>query len=139
MSTGTLYDKVFDQHVVRDLGDQQYQILVGLHLFHEATTAPAFAMLRERGLNVAFPERNVGTVDHIIPTDEVVRPFTDNLAEEMMRAIERNTKDFGLRLLHPDTGLNGIVPTPKAIAPKAPCVAVCESPQAMARPRCATS
>ena len=109
MSTGTLYDKVFDQHVVRDLGDRQYQILVGLHLFHEATTAPAFAMLRERGLNVAFPERNVGTVDHIIPTDEVVRPFTDNLAEEMMRAIERNTKDFGLRLLHPDTGLNGIV------------------------------
>ncbi|HEV2634479.1 MAG TPA: 3-isopropylmalate dehydratase large subunit [Actinocrinis sp.] len=106
---GTLYEKVFDQHVVQKLGEDQYQLFVGLHLLHEATTPQAFAMLRERGLGIAYPERNVATVDHVIPTGDTSRPFADPKAEAMMAALETNTRDFGLRFLSPEQGENGIV------------------------------
>jgi 3-isopropylmalate/(R)-2-methylmalate dehydratase large subunit len=104
-----LYDKVFDLHVVRELGEDQYQLFVGLHLFHEATSPQAFSMLRERGLKVAYPERNVATVDHVIPTDNTQRPFADPQAEAMLSALETNTSSFGLRFLSPENGENGIV------------------------------
>jgi 3-isopropylmalate/(R)-2-methylmalate dehydratase large subunit len=105
----TLYDKVFDLHVVRELGDGQYQLFVGLHLIHEATSPQAFAMLRDRGLEVAIPERNVATADHVIPTDDIRRPFTDSLGEAMISELERNTGSFGLRYLSPESGAYGIV------------------------------
>ncbi|RAG81912.1 3-isopropylmalate dehydratase large subunit [Streptacidiphilus pinicola] len=105
----TLYRKVFDQHVVRELGEDQYQLFIGLHLIHEATSAQAFAMLRERGLQVAYPERNVATVDHIIPTDDVARPFADAQSEAMLAALENNTASFGLRFLSAERRENGIV------------------------------
>lgn len=105
----TLYDKVFDLHAVRELGDGQYQLFVGLHLVHEATSPQAFSMLRERGLKVAYPERNIATADHVIPTDTVLRPYTDELGEAMLSELERNTGAFGLRFLSPDRGEHGIV------------------------------
>lgn len=111
MSTvsGTLYEKIFDLHIVREIGEDQYQLFVGLHLFHEATSPQAFAMLRERGLSVAFPERNVATADHVIPTQNVSRPFADPKAEAMISALETNTSGFGLRYLSPANDENGIV------------------------------
>ncbi|MEV5705079.1 3-isopropylmalate dehydratase large subunit [Actinoallomurus sp. NPDC052274] len=107
--TATLYDKVFDLHVVRDLGDGRYQLFVGLHLIHEATSPQAFAMLRERSMGVAFPELTVATADHVIPTDDISRPFADPLGEAMLTRLERNTEDFGLRFLSPARGEHGIV------------------------------
>ena len=62
----TLYDKVWDSHTVDILPTGQTQLFVGLHLIHEITTAPAFDMLREKGMDVAFPERTFATVDHIV-------------------------------------------------------------------------
>jgi 3-isopropylmalate/(R)-2-methylmalate dehydratase large subunit len=105
----TLYDKVFDTHVVNELGDEQYQLFVGLHLIHEATSPQGFAMLRERGLGIAYPERNVATADHVIPTDDTRRPFTDALGESMISELERNTQSFGVRYLSPESGEYGIV------------------------------
>ncbi|MGW7411300.1 3-isopropylmalate dehydratase large subunit [Streptomyces sp. NPDC054863] len=107
--SATLYDKVFDLHTVHDYGDGRAQLFIGLHLVHEATSPQAFAMLRERGLPVAMPERNVATADHVIPTDTVTRPFLDQLGEDMLSALENNTQDFGLRFLAPDGGEYGIV------------------------------
>ncbi|MFD9818101.1 3-isopropylmalate dehydratase large subunit [Streptomyces violascens] len=107
--SATLYSKVFAQHVVRELGEDQYQLFIGLHLIHEATSAQAFAMLRERGLKVAYPERNVATVDHIIPTDDTSRPFADPQSEALMSALEKNTESFGLRFLSPEQRENGVV------------------------------
>ena len=104
-----LFDKVWDAHAVRELPGGQTQLLIGLHLLHEVTSPQAFAMLRERGLGVAYPDRTLATVDHIIPTDGQLRPLRDTLAEEMMDAIERNCRDFGVRLLTPETGDQGIV------------------------------
>ena len=105
----TLYDKVFDAHAVQELGDGQYQLFVGLHLIHEATSPQAFAMLRERGLEIAHPERTVATADHVIPTDSIQRPFEDELGEVMLAELERNTESFGVRFLSPQNGEYGIV------------------------------
>jgi len=104
-----LFNKVWDLHTVRELPSGQTQLLIGLHLVHEVTSPQAFAMLRERGLKVAYPERTVATVDHIVPTDDQARPFADSLAEEMMSAIERNCREFGVKLLDIGSGRQGIV------------------------------
>ena len=105
----TLLQKVWDAHTVRQLPSGQTQLFVGLHLIHEVTSPQAFQMLRDRGLSVRFPERTFATVDHIVPTDRLERPYLDGLAEEMIVAIERNTQEFGVPLLNTDDGRHGIV------------------------------
>jgi 3-isopropylmalate/(R)-2-methylmalate dehydratase large subunit len=109
MSRGTLFDKVWQLHEVGRLEGGQSQLLIGLHLIHEVTSPQAFAMLRERGLQVAFPELTLATVDHILPTADQTRPFADPLAEEMIQALEANTKASGIRLYHVGSGKQGVV------------------------------
>ena len=109
MATDTLYNKIWDSHVVARLPTGQYQLFIGLHLTHEVTTPQAYDMLAERGLRVAYPDRTVATVDHIIPTDDLARPYPDEQAEQMMQALERNTRDFGVRFLDFASGRQGIV------------------------------
>jgi len=103
MSKGTLFDNVWDLHTVGTLPSGQTQLFIGL------TSPQAFAMLRERGLKVMFPERTVATVDHIVPTENQARPFVDPLAEEMMMELERNAKDNGIRFYNIGSGNQGIV------------------------------
>jgi 3-isopropylmalate/(R)-2-methylmalate dehydratase large subunit len=105
----SLLDKVWDLHTVRELPGGQTQLFIGLHLIHEVTSPQAFQMIRERGLGVAYPQRTFATVDHIVPTDNQARPFADALAEEMMAALEKNCRDFGVRLFGMDSGDQGIV------------------------------
>ena len=105
----TLLHKVWDQHTVRELPSGQTQLFIGLHLVHEVTSPQAFQMLRERGLTVRFPERTFATVDHIVPTDITARPFIDDLAEEMMDAIERNAAEFAIPLFNIDDNRQGVV------------------------------
>ncbi len=109
MAKNTLYDKIWDAHVVARLPTGQYQLFIGLHLVHEVTTPQACDMLRERGLRLLYPERTVATMDHIIPTDTRARPYADPQAEEMMAALERNTAEFGIPFLDYDSGRQGIV------------------------------
>src|SRR5882762_252170 len=98
----TLFHKVWNAHAVRTLPSGQTQLFVGLHLIHEVTTPQAFDMLRQHGWGVACPERTFGTVDHIVPTDSRRRPFVDLMAEEMTSALERNCREFGIRLFGPE-------------------------------------
>jgi 3-isopropylmalate/(R)-2-methylmalate dehydratase large subunit len=109
MSKGTLFDKVWDLHTVGVLPSGQTQLFIGLHLIHEVTSPQAFAMLRERDLRVLYPNRTVATVDHIVPTQEQARPFVDDLAEEMMRAIETNTQENHIKFYNIGSGNQGIV------------------------------
>ena len=104
-----LFNKVWDLHTVRSLAGGQTQLFIGLHLIHEVTSPQAFSILRDRGLTVQYPERTLATVDHIIPTDVQLRPFADGLAEEMMSAIEKNCRDFGIRLFNLDDNRQGVV------------------------------
>ena len=105
----TLYEKVFDKHVVRMLPSGQAQLLMGLHLLHEVTSPQAFAMIRERKLRVMFPERTFATVDHIVPTHSKLRPFQDAMAEQMMQSLEKSVKEFGIRFFSPEANENGVV------------------------------
>lgn len=109
MSQRTLFDKVWDAHTVGVLPSGQTQLFIGLHLIHEVTSPQAFAMLRERGLKVLFPDRTVATVDHIIPTDTRERPLLDSLAEEMMQALEKNCQENGITFYNVGSGRQGIV------------------------------
>ncbi|NCQ31372.1 MAG: 3-isopropylmalate dehydratase large subunit [Armatimonadetes bacterium] len=105
----SLYEKVFERHAVQQLPSGQYQLLMGLHLIHEVTSPQAFAMLRERGLGVQYPQRTFATVDHIIPTHDQRRPLADELAEEMLDHLEHNCAEHGITFFCPDSGEQGIV------------------------------
>ena len=105
----TLYRKVFDLHTVRKLPTGQTQLFIGLHLVHEVTSPQAFDMVRARGGRVPFPGRTVATVDHIVPTDGSPRPFRDAMAEEMLTALERNCREFGIRFFELGSEGQGIV------------------------------
>ena len=109
MSERTLYDKVWDKHTVSKLESGQDQVFIGLHLIHEVTTPQAFAMLEELDASVAFPDRTVATVDHIIPTLSLLRPLEDQQAELMMASLEQNVEKFGIRFLNKNSQMQGIV------------------------------
>src|SRR6478672_4772045 len=97
----TLFHNVWNAHAVRSLPSGQTQLFVGLHLVHEVTSPQAFDMIRQQGWKVAFPERTFATVDHIVPTSVQRRPFIDLTAEEMTTVLERNCREYGIRLYAP--------------------------------------
>ncbi|MBS14182.1 MAG: 3-isopropylmalate dehydratase large subunit [Gemmatimonadetes bacterium] len=105
----SLFQKVWDAHSVRRLPSGQTQLFIGLHLIHEVTSPQAFQMMRELDLKVAYPDRTFATVDHIVPTDVRTRPFADEMAEQMMEAIEENTKEFDIPLFDINNQSQGIV------------------------------
>ncbi len=105
----TLLDKVWDAHSVRQLPSGQTQLFIGLHLVHEVTSPQAFAMLRELGIPVKFPDRTLATIDHIVPTDSQERPFRDHLAEEMTRSLTDSCREFDITFYDLYSGQQGIV------------------------------
>jgi 3-isopropylmalate/(R)-2-methylmalate dehydratase large subunit len=109
MAGRTLYDKIWQSHAVGTLPTGQTQLFIGLHLIHEITTAPAFDMLRETGMDVAFRDRTFATVDHIVPTDVRQRPFLDHEAEELIQVLEKNVEQFGVEFFGLNSQNQGIV------------------------------
>ena len=105
----TLLDKVWDLHAVRELPTGQTQLFIGLHLVHEVTSPQGFQMLRDADLEVLYPERTFATADHIIPTDTRERPLLDAQAEEMLSALEENTRASRISLFNMGSGDQGIV------------------------------
>ncbi len=104
-----LYQKVWSDHLVGTLENGQFQVFVALHLIHEVTSPQAFGMLKDKGLTVAYPKRTFATVDHIIPTDDQSRPFSDPMAERMMEVLSEATESHGIEFFQPNTGSQGIV------------------------------
>jgi 3-isopropylmalate/(R)-2-methylmalate dehydratase large subunit len=107
--SGSLLDKVWDLHTVRELDSGQTQLFIGLHLIHEVTSPQGFQMLEEAGEQVLFPERTFATVDHIVPTDTRQRPLKDPLAEEMLEALDHNTRAHGIEFFPIGSGHQGIL------------------------------
>ena len=105
----SLFQKIWDTHSVRTLPSGQTQLFIGLHLVHEVTSPQAFQMMRDLDLQVAYPDLTFATVDHIVPTDVRTRPFADEMAEQMMEAIEENTKEFEIPLFDMNNQNQGIV------------------------------
>ena len=109
MTKLNLFQKVWSAHTVGHLTNGQTQLFVGRHLIHEVTSPQAFGMLREKNLPVRYPERTFATVDHIVPTNEVAEPYSDPLADAMIRELRKNCEDFGVTFFDIDTGKQGIV------------------------------
>ena len=105
----TLFEKVWERHIVRELSNGEYQLFIGTHLVHEATSPQAFGMLHEMGLGVPFPHRTFATVDHIVPTDDIKEPFLDTVADEMLRYLRRNCEEYGITFFDLHSGRQGIV------------------------------
>ncbi len=109
MAANTLYNKIWDRHTVCQLRTGQYQLFIGLHLIHEVTSPQACDMLRERGVKVAYPDRTIATIDHIIPTANQARPYKDSEAEAMAQALQDNTAEFNIRYFGVGAPEQGIV------------------------------
>jgi len=105
----SLFEKVWDAHAVRDLANGQTQLLIGTHLIHEVTSPQAFGMLRDKGLSVKYPHRTFATVDHIVPTNETIEPYSDSLAQGMIEELRKNCKENGIEFFDTNTGHQGIV------------------------------
>ena len=109
MKPKNLFEKVWDAHSVKSLSNGQTQLFVGRHLIHEVTSPQAFGMLREKGLAVRYPERTFATVDHIVPTNESNEPYSDPLADAMIKELRKNCEEFGVTFFDVPTGKQGIV------------------------------
>lgn len=105
----SLFEKVWDAHAVRELSNGQTQLLIGTHLIHEVTSPQAFGMLRDKALPVKYPNRTFATVDHIVPTNEAIEPYSDALAQGMIEELRKNCTDHGIQFFDTTTGHQGIV------------------------------
>jgi 3-isopropylmalate/(R)-2-methylmalate dehydratase large subunit len=105
----TLYDKIWDSHVVCEEAGKPALLYIDLQLVHEVTSPQAFEGLRINGRKVRRPERTFATVDHAIPTINRNLPFNDPIAAQQVETLRKNCKDFGVRLYDMDRIEQGIV------------------------------
>jgi len=104
----TLFDKVWDQHVVSELPDGGVLLYIDRHLVHEVTSPQAFDGLREHGRRVRRTDLTFATVDHNVPTDG--RPIDEStVSGKQLAALARNTKEFGIPLFGYKEDRQGIV------------------------------
>jgi 3-isopropylmalate/(R)-2-methylmalate dehydratase large subunit len=105
----TLFEKIWNAHIVAQEPDSPAILYIDLHLVHEVTSPQAFTGLRERGLKVRRPEKTISTMDHSIPTHDLALPIADPLAAAQIRQMETNAEEFGLRLYGMHSPQRGIV------------------------------
>src|SRR5450631_3474399 len=105
----TLFEKVWDEHVVCVPPAQPTLLYIDLHLVHEVTSPQAFDGLRAAGRRVRQTQRTVATVDHNIPTEPRGTPITDPIAAKQIAALQQNCKDFGVPLFDMNSPEQGIV------------------------------
>jgi 3-isopropylmalate/(R)-2-methylmalate dehydratase large subunit len=109
MPDRTLFEKIWDLHVVRETPGESALLYIDLHLVHEVTSPQAFEGLRLSGRRVRRPELTIAVMDHNTPTWPLSQPVTDAIAKEQLDALERNCKEFGVRLEDRFSPLQGIV------------------------------
>jgi 3-isopropylmalate/(R)-2-methylmalate dehydratase large subunit len=109
MPARTLFDKIWDSHLVAAPPGQSALLYIDLHLVHEVTSPQAFDGLRANGRPVRQPLRTVATVDHNIPTTPRGTPITDVIAARQIEALQKNCREFGVPLFDMDSAEQGIV------------------------------
>src|SRR5215207_11190029 len=92
----TLFDKIWESHVVSEQPDSPAVLYIDLHLVHEVTSPQAFAGLRERGLKVRRPDLTIATTDHSIPSTPKSLPIVDTIAATQVAQLEKNCAEFGI-------------------------------------------
>jgi 3-isopropylmalate/(R)-2-methylmalate dehydratase large subunit len=105
----TLYDKLWDAHVVYDYGDGVALLYIDRQLLHEVSSPQAFEGLRAAGRAVRRPAAQLAVADHAVPTKDRDRPIADPLAREQVSLLQANAAEFGLRHLSLNDPRQGIV------------------------------
>lgn len=108
-SPKTLYQKIWDAHVVHTAPGFPTILYIDRHLIHEVTSPQAFQGLRDRGLKLHRPEKTFGTVDHSIPTTNRSLPITDAEAATQIATFEQNCQEFGVQFFGTHSDLQGII------------------------------
>jgi 3-isopropylmalate/(R)-2-methylmalate dehydratase large subunit len=109
MAAKTLYQKIWDAHVVHEAQGFPTVLFIDRQLIHEVTSPQAFQGLRDRGLPFRRPDLTFGTVDHSIPTLNPVFPFQDQEAESQIKTLTQNCQEFGIELFGMESEYQGIV------------------------------
>lgn len=106
----TLFDKIWDAHVVSEVKDGPTQLYIDRHFCHEVTSPQAFNGLRARGLRVFRPEKTTITADHNTPTINQDQPVKDPISKNQLDTLDKNAKEFGIPFYYPLGNLkNGVV------------------------------
>ncbi|HYA97501.1 MAG TPA: 3-isopropylmalate dehydratase large subunit, partial [Methylomirabilota bacterium] len=109
MAPKTLYQKIWDSHVVYEQPGQPALLYIDRHLIHEGTSPQAFAGLRAEGRKVRRPDLTFAVMDHSVPTTDRTLPILDTDARLQFEALERNCRDTGVRLFDMNSRNQGIV------------------------------
>jgi 3-isopropylmalate/(R)-2-methylmalate dehydratase large subunit len=105
----TLFEKLWQAHVVREAQGEPTLLYIDLHLIHEVTSPQAFDSLRQAGRKVRRPDLTFGTVDHNVPTTDRSLPIADATAAKQVETLRRNCKEFGIQLYDIHSPEQGIV------------------------------
>ena len=105
----TLFDKIWDRHVVLQEPQAPAVLYIDQHLLHEVTSPQAFEGLRQKGLKVRRPDRSVATTDHSTPTTGLSMTLVDELAQRQVSQMQLNCREFGVSLYDLENPLHGIV------------------------------
>src|SRR5712691_2619909 len=105
----TLYDKIWDDHLVDAQPDGTCLLYIDRHLVHEVTSPQAFEGLRTAGRKVHAPEKTLAVVDHNVPTTDRSKPNPDPESADQIAALAKNAKDFGLEYYNEFDRRQGIV------------------------------
>jgi 3-isopropylmalate/(R)-2-methylmalate dehydratase large subunit len=105
----TLFDKIWDAHVVTEVKNGPTQLYIDRHFCHEVTSPQAFEGLRARGLKVFRPEQTILTADHNIPTMDQDKPIRDEVSRFQVDTLAKNAQEFGLTYYGLGNPKNGIV------------------------------
>jgi len=107
--SATLFDKVWDAHVIRKIEDGPDVFFIDRHFIHEVTSPVAFLGLQNRGISVMFPDRTFATADHNTPTINQHLPVQDPLSANQLKALEDNSAKYGISHWGLGNPKNGIV------------------------------
>ncbi|HLG50958.1 MAG TPA: 3-isopropylmalate dehydratase large subunit [Chloroflexota bacterium] len=109
MSARTMFEKIWDSHVVREAPGEPALLYIDLHLVHEVTSPQAFDGLRLSGRRVRRPDLTIATMDHNVPTWARSLPVTDEISRRQMEVLARNCAEFGIPLFDLHSPRQGIV------------------------------
>ncbi len=105
----TMFEKIWESHIVREEAGQPALLYIDLHLVHEVTSPQAFDGLRLNGRKVRRPDLTVATMDHNVPTTDRSLPIVDQISKRQMEALSQNCSEFGITLYDIHNKRQGIV------------------------------
>ncbi len=105
----TLFEKIWDSHVVVESENSPSIIYIDRHLVHEVTSPQAFEELRLNKRRVRRPDLTIATMDHNVPTSNRSLPIVDQISEIQIKTLEKNCQDFGIQLFDIQSPYQGIV------------------------------